>query len=270
MTVSTQSFTYVSDLVRTHSAIQINPGKEYLVESRLGPLAREKGLTGPGAVESYVQRYVRGGSSTEVVRVVEAMTTNETSWFRDTAPFTALRQAIVPAFAGAEMRIWSAACSTGQEPYSIAMVLRDAGVQRYSILATDLNATVVERARTGRYSQLEVNRGLPAPMLVRNFRRAGAEWEVDPALRRSLTFEKHNLLTPPPGSGLFDVVFMRNVLIYFDLPTKRSILARLHRRVRPGGFLVLGAAETTVGVDPAWERVDVTQGSIYRLRGGSA
>src|SRR5690606_41352310 len=123
--VSTRSFTYVSDLVRTHSAIQLSSGKEYLVESRLGPLAREKGLTGPGAVESYVQRFVRGGSSTEVVRVVEAMTTNETSWFRDTAPFTALRQVIVPAFAGAEMKIWSAACSTGQEPYSIAMVLRD-------------------------------------------------------------------------------------------------------------------------------------------------
>jgi chemotaxis protein methyltransferase CheR len=270
MTVSTQSFSYVSDLVRKHSAIQLAPGKEYLVESRLGPLAREKGLQGPDAVESYVQRYVRGGSAVEVVRVVEAMTTNETSWFRDTSPFTALRRVIVPALAGTDLNVWSAACSTGQEPYSIAMVLREEKVARYRILATDINAQVVARARTGRYSQLEVNRGLPAPMLVRNFTRAGAEWEVDATLRSSITFQQHNLLDQPPGTGQFDVVFLRNVLIYFDMPTKQSILARLRRRVRPGGFLVLGAAETTVGVDPSWDRVDVTQGSIYRLRGGSA
>ncbi|MBE9927269.1 protein-glutamate O-methyltransferase CheR [Cellulosimicrobium cellulans] len=270
MTVSTQSFAYVSDLVRKHSAIQLAPGKEYLVEARLGPLAREKGLQGPDAVDSYVRRYLRGGSPTETVRVVEAMTTNETSWFRDSSPFTALRRAILPELAGADLSIWSAACSTGQEPYSIAMVLREERVRSYRILATDINAQVVERARTGRYSQLEINRGLPAPMLVRNFRRVGAEWEVDPALRENLTFQQHNLLTAPPGPRMFDIVFLRNVLIYFDMPTKQSILARLRSRVRPGGFLLLGAAETTVGVDPAWERVDVTQGSIYRLRGGSA
>ncbi|GAA1412396.1 MULTISPECIES: CheR family methyltransferase [Oerskovia] len=270
MTVSTQSFSFVSDLVRRHSAIQLAPGKEYLVESRLGPLAREKGLHGIDAVEQYVQRYVRTGSSGEIVRVVEAMTTNETSWFRDTSPFTALRRVVLPAHGDGDLSIWSAACSTGQEPYSIAMVLAEQGHQRFRILATDINAQVLDRARGGRYSQLEVNRGLPAPMLVRHFRRAGAEWEVDPALRRNLTFEKHNLLTPPPGVGTFDVVFLRNVLIYFDMPTKQSILARLRSRVRPGGYLILGAAETTVGVDPAWERVDGAHGSIYRLRGGSA
>ena len=274
MTLTAPSFAYVSDLVRRHSAIQLAPGKEYLVESRLGPLAREKGLQGPDAVDAYVQQHLRSGGPAETVRVVEAMTTNETSWFRDTAPFTALRQVVLPDLLpdlhGRDLNIWSAACSTGQEPYSIAMVLRDEGVSHYRILATDLNAQVVDRARTGRYSQLEINRGLPAPMLVRHVRRAGAEWEVDPALRANLTFQQHNLLTAPPGVGLFDVVFLRNVLIYFDLPTKRSILTRLHSRVRPGGYLLLGAAETTVGVDPAWERVDVTQGSIYRLRGGSA
>ncbi|MFC7879491.1 CheR family methyltransferase [Isoptericola sp. NPDC057391] len=274
MTLTAQSFAYVSDLVRRHSAIQLAPGKEYLVESRLGPLAREKGLQGPDAVDSYVQRHLRSGSTVETVRVVEAMTTNETSWFRDSAPFTALRQVILPdllpGLRGRDLSIWSAACSTGQEPYSIAMLLREESVARYRLLATDLNAQVVDRARTGRYSQLEINRGLPAPMLVRHLRRAGAEWEVDPALREHLTFQQHNLLTAPPGAGLFDVVFLRNVLIYFDLPTKRSILARLRGRVRPGGYLLLGAAETTVGVDPAWERVDVRQGSIYRLRGGSA
>jgi len=270
MTVSAQAFAYVSDLVRSRSAIELPPGKEYLVESRLGPIAREHGFEGPDAVESYVQRRLRGGSPAEVVRVVEAMTTNETSWFRDSTPFTALRRVVVPELGTRDLSVWSAACSTGQEPYSIAMVLDELGVEPYRILATDLNAQVLARARAGRYSRLEVNRGLPAPMLVRHFRRAGAEWEVDPYLRRSVTFEQHNLLTAPPGIGSFDLVFLRNVLIYFDLATKQAILARLRGRVRPGGFLVLGAAETTVGIDPAWERVDAAQGSVYRLRGGSA
>lgn len=270
MTVSAQSFSYVSDLVRRHSAIQLAPGKEYLVELRLGPLAHEKGLLGHDAVDQYVQRYVRTGSSLEIAHVVEAMTTNETSWFRDTAPFTALREVVVPAHGGGELSVWSAGCSTGQEPYSIAMVLAERGDDRFRILATDINGQVVERARTGRYSRLEVSRGLPAPMLARHFRRVGDEWEVLPSLRRNLTFEKHNLLAAPPGVGMFDVVFLRNVLIYFDLPTRQSILARLRSRVRPGGYLVLGAAETTVGLDAAWERVNATYGSIYRLRGGSA
>lgn len=270
MTVSTMSFSIVSDLVRRHSAIHLAPGKEYLVESRLGPLAREKGFRGPDAVEKYVQGFVRTGTRAEIVRVVEAMTTNETSWFRDSSPFTALRQVILPTLGDGDLSVWSAACSTGQEPYSIAMVLQEHATQRYRILATDINEQVLDRARSGTYNQLEINRGLPAPMLVRHFRRAGADWMVDPALRQNLTFEQHNLLTAPPGVGMFDIVFLRNVLIYFDLPTKQSILARLRSRVRPGGYLLLGAAETTVGVDPAWERVDAAQGSIYRLRGGSA
>ena len=268
MSVTATSFTYVSDLVRRHSAIQLGPGKEYLVESRLLPLARARGLSGANAVEEYVRQLQRASDPGAVTAVVEALTTNETSWFRDNVPFAALRSHIVPALKN-DLRIWSAACSTGQEPYSIAMTMRELGV-RSSILGTDLNTTVLDQARSGRYSQLEVNRGLPAAMLVKHFERAGAAWQVKPELRTSVSFTQHNLLHPLPGVGDFDIIFLRNVLIYFDLDTKRDILARVRRRVRPGGFLVLGAAETTVGIDPAWDRVEVTRGSIYQLSGGQS
>lgn len=271
MSVSAETFGYVADLVRTHSAIQLAPGKEYLVESRLLPLAREKGLTGPAAVDSYVRDVRRSPDRGEVTRVVEALTTNETSWFRDSSPFAALRQHIAPAARAQNagpLRIWSAACSTGQEPYSIAMTLLESGERRFSVLATDLSTAVLAQARSGRYSQLEMNRGLPASMLVRYFERAGAGWSVKDELRRAITFAQHNLLQPPPAGGPFDVVFLRNVLIYFDAATKRDILSRTRRAMRPGAFLVLGAAESMVGIDDAWERVPTAQGSVYRVPGG--
>ena len=271
MSVSTQTFDYVADLVRTTSAIQLGPGKEYLVESRLAPLARARGLVGPTAVDTYVREVRRGLDRGELTRVVEALTTNETSWFRDNAPFAALRSQVLPAVRGRHpgpLRIWSAACSTGQEPYSIAMTLLDAGEPHVSVLATDLSTPVLAQARAGEYSQLEMNRGMPAPVLVRHFTRAGAGWAVKEEVRRLVTFTQHNLLHPPP-TGPFDVVFLRNVLIYFDAATKRDILTRVRRAMRPGAFLILGAAESMVGIDDAWERVAVTGGSVYRAPGGT-
>ncbi len=164
------------------------------------------------------------------------------------------------------MRIWSAACSSGQEPYSIAMALADLALGgRLSVLATDLNQQVLARARAGRYSQLEMNRGLPVSMLVRHFARVGPDWEISPAIRSSVTFAQHNLLDSPPRGGPFDVVFLRNVLIYFDLDTKRDVLRRVRKVLRPGGYLILGAAETTIGIDDEWERVSLGRGSGYRL-----
>jgi len=268
MGLSAESFTYVADLVRRRSAIQLAPGKEYLVESRLLTLAREQELAD---VDAYVTRLRAGARETDLTAVVEALTTNETSWFRDTSPFTALRSPVVPALldargASAHLRVWSAACSTGQEPYSIAMTLADAlpPTATFDVLATDLSEQVLARARAGRYSQLEVNRGMPAPMLVRHLVRAGAEWEVVPHLRSRVTFRAHNLLDAPPPGGPFDVVFLRNVLIYFDLPTKRAILHRVRQVLRPDGALLLGAAETTIGIDDDWARVSVGAGSLYR------
>jgi len=178
-----------------------------------------------------------------------------------------LRDVVVPESRrrpGGPLRVWSAACSTGQEPYSVAMTLLDEGVRDFSVLGTDLSREVLARAREGRYSQLEVNRGLPAPVLVRHFSRSGTGWEVAAAVRAHVEFRLHNLLDPPPRDRQFDVVFLRNVLIYFDAATRRDILTRVARVVRPGGFLVLGAAETAPPGGP-WERVDVPRGIIHRL-----
>ena len=268
MTLSADSFDFVADLVRRRSAIQLTAGKEYLVESRLAPLARANGLDG---VDAYVRSIRAAHREADYEIVVEALTTNETSWFRDAAPVVALRNHIVPALTSERgsvdrLRVWSAACSTGQEPYSIAMTLSEVlpAHSKVEIVATDLSTQVLDRARTGRYSQLEINRGLPATMLVRHMQRSGTEWQISDQLRSSVSFVRHNLLDAPPAGAPFDVVFLRNVLIYFDIATKRAILGRVRRVLRPDGFLVLGAAETTLGVDDEWLRVPVDRSSVYR------
>jgi chemotaxis protein methyltransferase CheR len=273
VSLTQDTFAFVADVVRRRSAIQLEAGKEYLVESRLIPLARDAGHPG---VDAYVRAVRAAQREQDLAEIVDALTTNETSWFRDNTPFSALRTHIVPALRADRpvldgLRVWSAACSTGQEPYSLAMTLADVlgPGSRFAITATDLSDRVLAQARSGRYSQLEINRGLPAPMMVRYFQRNGHEWQVADELRRTITFQKHNLLDLPPA-GPFDIVFLRNVLIYFDLETKRSILSRVHRVLRPGGFLVLGAAETTIGVDGDWERVPVERGSVYRPVHGGA
>jgi chemotaxis protein methyltransferase CheR len=269
MTLATSYFDWVRDLVRRESAIVLQPGKEYLVEARLLPVARQMGLPDVGKLVETVRQRPDLESTR---RIVEALTTNETSWFRDGDPFTALTSTVLPQLLSARgpaerLQIWSAACSSGQEPYTIAMLLEDAlpgAASRVSITATDLSREMVERTKAGRFSQLEVNRGLPAPMLVRHFTRAGNEWEVAPALRRMVTASECNLAAPLPRMGPFDVVYLRNVLIYFDLPTKQSILRRVRELMRPDGWLFLGAAETTLGVDDSWERVVLGRSSAYR------
>jgi chemotaxis protein methyltransferase CheR len=267
MTLTTDSFDFVADLVRRRSAIQLERGKEYLVESRLAPLARQAGI----GVDEFVRQIRSARREADFELVVEALTTNETSWFRDAAPFDALRTHVVPTLTRergsiGRLRVWSAACSTGQEAYSIVMTLTDVlpPSAQVEVLATDLSTQVLERARAGSYTQLEVNRGLPAGMLVRHLARVGAEWKVSDAIRRPVTFARHNLLDAAPAGAPFDVVFLRNVLIYFDLPTKRSILGRVRRALRPDGFLILGAAESTLGIDDAWDRIPVVRGSVYR------
>lgn len=266
MSLSSDSFAWVADLVRRRSAIQLQPGKEYLVESRLMPMARRDTN---GNVDAWIASVRSRGREDELSLVVEALTTNETSWFRDSSPFVALRTQVIPALLGAKgrtghLRIWSGACSTGQEPYSLAMTLSEAlpPGMTFEILATDLSEQVLTKAKAGRYSQLEVNRGMPAALMVKHFTRSGADWLVSDELRRHITFRAHNLLEPPPGQR-FDLVFLRNVLIYFDLPTKRAILQRVHRVLDPAGALFLGAAETTMGVDDQWVRVPLGSGSVY-------
>ncbi|PWW22262.1 chemotaxis protein methyltransferase CheR [Geodermatophilus normandii] len=269
MTLTAPRFDWVRQLVHRESAIVLAPGKEYLVEARLLPLARKMGLSD---VDQFVDSVRSRPRPDDTRSIVEALTTNETSWFRDGDPFTALTSTVLPSLLSARgpverLQIWSAACSSGQEAYTVAMLLEDAmpsASTRVSITATDISREMVERTRAGRFSQLEVNRGLPAPMLVRHFQRAGSEWEVAPSLRRMVTARECNLAAPLPRMGPFDVVYLRNVLIYFDLPTKQAILRRVRELMRPDGWLFLGAAETTLGVDDSWSRVVLGRSSAYR------
>jgi len=272
MTIAPADFEYVQKLVHERAAIVLEPGKEYLAESRLLAVARREGL---GSLAELVAR-LRGERWNPLHRkVVEAMTTNETSFFRDAHPFDALRRRILPEVlerraAERVLRIWSAASSSGQEAYSIAMLLREEAAAlrgwQVGILGTDLSAEMVARARAGRFSQLEVNRGLPATFLARYFRRRGMEWEIDEAVRGMVEFREMNLADAWPVLPEMDVVFMRNVLIYFDLDTKRAVLARVRRVLRPGGYLFLGGAETTINLDDGFERVVLDQAPAYRPR----
>ena len=269
MTIAPEAFAYVRDLVHRESAIVLEAGKEYLVESRLTPLARQAGSPDVNAFVSALQARFNPVVSRQVV---EALTTNETSWFRDGDPFTALRTTVLPDLAerrpGRHLRIWSGACSSGQEPYSIAMTALDTPAVAgwdVEVLGTDLSEEMVARARAGTYSQLEVNRGLPAATLVEHFVRDGAIWRISPAVSSGVTFRQLNLVRPFPALGRFDVVFLRNVLIYFDLTTRSDILRRVRQVLAPDGYLFLGAAEMTMGVDDAWERVAAGRSSVYRI-----
>lgn len=273
MTISSGTFAFVADLVRRRSAIQLTVGKEYLVETRLLPLVRQADLAG---VDEYVDTLRMRPHGAEHDRVVEALTTNETSWFRDLIPFQTLTGHVVPTLvaqhpARTSLRVWSAACSSGQEPYSIAMALLDAAAPlKVEVTATDISGEVLSRGRAGRYSQIEINRGLPVAMLVKHFTRAGTKWELSEQVRSKVTFIQHNLLDAPPRRGPFDIIFLRNVLIYFDLETRREVLRRVRGALRPGGFLQLGTAEAIFGVGDGWERVAVGRGSVYRSKARGA
>jgi chemotaxis protein methyltransferase CheR len=206
------------------------------------------------------------------------MTTNETSFFRDTHPFDALRKHVLVdmlARRAAEKRlsIWCGACSTGQEPYTIALILREHFADRtdrtgwkIDILATDLSTDVLVRAREGRYSQLEVNRGLPAPLLVKHFERHGTEWRIKDDIRRLVEFRQLNLIDPIWAVGAADIVFLRNVLIYFDVPTKKAILRKVRGIMRRDGYLFLGGAETTLNIDDEFVRQSFERAGCYRLK----
>lgn len=272
MTLTAADFDYIRDLVRREAAIVLEPGKEYLALTRLDPIARNEGL---GSVSDLVARLRAQGRSPLHDEVVDALTTNETSFFRDLHPFESLRTHVLPelvernAWRGS-LSIWCAACSTGQEPYSVAMLIREhfPELLRWDlrILATDISSSALARAESGRYGQLEVNRGLPAQLLLKYFRRVGAHWELDPEVRRMVRFQRHNLVGIWPPFPPFDLVFLRNVLIYFDLETKRAVLARIRSILRPGGYLLLGGSETTLNVDDGFERVPIGRTTWYRPR----
>jgi len=266
-------FDYLRQLVREHSAIVLDESKEYLVEMRLMSLARVEGY---GSVDDLARHLRNTRYSPLHAQVVDAMTTNETSFFRDLHPFESMKMDLLPAAikrneATRTLTIWCAACSSGQEPYSIAMLLYDAFPQlrngwKVNLLAGDLSQEMLKRARQGLFSQLEINRGLPATHLVRYFRKDGAGWQVKDEIRNMIQFHELNLSTSWPNIPPVDFLFLRNVLIYFDMDTKRQILRKARGVLRPEGVLFLGGAETTFNVDDAWERVQSGKTVYYRVR----
>lgn len=269
--VSVEDFNFVAAYLREKSAISIGPGKEYLVESRLASVARQ---TGHETVTALIRALRCPSTNPKVsVAVVEAMTTNETSFFRDHHPFEVLRAHLLPELVARNatrrrLSVWSAAASTGQELYSIAMLLDthfpELGAWDVHLHGTDLSTEVVAKASAGRFSPLEVNRGLAAPMLVKYFERRGAEYHIAERLRNWCRFQQMNLATSWPALPQFDVVFCRNVLIYFDLPARQQILERIRRALVPGGYLVLGTAESTIGVVEGYTAVRHGQTTVYR------
>ena len=270
MTLSAADFAFVSAMVRREAAIVLAPGKEYLVEARLIPVARQ---VGAASVADFLANMQRKPNPADQRRIIDALTTNETSWFRDREPFSALTDVVLPELVknratNRKVRLWSAASSSGQEAYSLAMTLQEnlpSGWQ-YEIMGSDISTEMVKRAEAAEYSQVEVNRGLPASQLVQYFERAGAHWRITQALRRNVSFKLMNLTAPLPAMPPFDVIFLRNVLIYFDVATKKAVLRNVARLLRPDGWLFLGAAETTIGIDDNYERVAAGRTSAYRVR----
>jgi chemotaxis protein methyltransferase CheR len=270
--VTPLEYDYLRRLLRERSGLVLSADKQYLVESRLLPVARRAGLTGLGEL---VQRLRAPNAEALVVEVIEAMTTNESFFFRDKIPFEHFRNTITPTLMTARapqrrIRIWCAAASTGQEPYSLAMCLKEMGNLvagwRIEIIATDLSNEVLEKAKAGVYSQFEVQRGLPIGLLVKYFSQIGDTWQIAPDLRAMVQFRPLNLLGDFNHLGTFDVVFCRNVLIYFDQETKVGVLDRLARVTERDGYLVLGAAETVVGLTESFKPVHDRRG-LYAPNG---
>lgn len=272
MTIDDHDFNYVRQLVRERAAIVLDEGKQYLVDNRLSILARREGL---GSTREVIDRLRAAPAGPLQRKVVEAMTTTETLFFRDGKPYEALRNMIIPELqrlraTERRVQIWSCACSSGQEPYSVGMLLREhfptLASRQLRLVATDLSTEMLARARAGRYSQLEIDRGLPGGYLAKYFDKIGHEWQIDDELRKMVEFRQLNLAGPWIHLPPVDLILLRNVLIYFDPDTKRQILGKVRRALRPGGFLILGTAETTTNLDDGFELMRSDGTSYYRVR----
>jgi chemotaxis protein methyltransferase CheR len=264
-------YRFICRVVYDRAALVLEAGKEYLVETRLMPIVRQLQL---GSITDLVARLRSGSDNGLLICVTEAMVTTETSFFRDAAAFEGLKTGVVPDLIARRatersLNIWCAACSTGQEPYSLAILLREYFPQlatwQVSILATDLSNEVLERARAGRFSQLEVNRGLPANLMIKYFRQHGSMWELTEEIRRAVQFQEMNLTRPWSFLPRMDLILMRNVMIYFDIDTKKAILGRVARLLKPDGYLLLGGAETTLNLDDSFRRVEHRKAGYYQL-----
>ena len=273
MTVT--DFEFICQILRERSGLVLTNDKAYLLESRLLPVARKWKL----ATFDDLVRIIRSKMDEAVIRdVVEAMTTNESFFFRDTKPFDQFKALVLPALlksraASRTIRIWSAACSSGQEPYSLAMILSEMAAQlngwKIEIVGTDLSSEILNRAKEGMYSQFEVQRGLPITMLVKYFAQIGDRWQINAKIRGMVQYKEFNLLQDPMPLGRFDVVFCRNVLIYFDQPTKTRVLNSVSKLMPEDGFLFLGGAETVLGITDKFQMVPGQRG-VYGVASASA
>jgi chemotaxis protein methyltransferase CheR len=273
-TVSTEilpeNYRFLQEHVRARVGIVLEDNKHYLFESRLAPIVRQYGL---GSINELCVLLRAKRNAALAHQVVEAMTTNETYFFRDPAQYEAIRTVLLPRLKAEKrdtqcLRFWSAASSTGQEAYSLGMLLLENGLQDWNmqILGTDFSEKVVERARSGLYQQIEVNRGLPAPLLVKYFLRSGLNWQLSEAVRRIVRFETIDLRKSMRTLGPFDLVFCRNVMIYFDNETKRNIVKEIHRTLFRGGWLLLGGAETAFSLEERFDRQIVGNVTVYVAR----
>jgi chemotaxis protein methyltransferase CheR len=272
VTIDDNSFNFVRQLLRQRAAIVLDDSKHYLVHSRLSQLARREGLA---SAQDVIDRLRAAPAGPLQRKVIEAMTTTETLFFRDGKPYEALRNAIFPELVRArkterKLQIWSCACSSGQEPYSVGMLLREhfpeLATWDLQLIATDISTEMLARSRAGRYSRLEVSRGLPHAYLVKYFDRVGHEWQIRDEMRKMVEFRELNLAGHWGAVHAADLILLRNVLIYFDVETKREVLGKVRKLLRPGGFLMLGTAETTVNLDDGFELVRSDGTAYYRLR----
>jgi chemotaxis protein methyltransferase CheR len=272
MAIRSAEFEYIRTLVLERSAVVLEPGKEYLVESRLARLVAQEGFA---SLPQLVERLRANRFGPLHRKVVEAMATNETMFFRDARPFEVLRVSILPELlrqraTDRALDVWCSGCSTGQEPYSLAMLLREHFPivlgWNLRIVASDISRDSLDRARRGCYSQLEVNRGLPAPLLPKYFSKREEGWQLSHEVRRMVEFVEINLVEPWPLLPAMDIVFMRNVLIYFGVETKKSILGKVRRLLKPDGLLLLGGSESTLYLDDAFVPSPAERPGLFRLR----
>ncbi|SCA57817.1 Chemotaxis protein methyltransferase (modular protein) [Candidatus Terasakiella magnetica] len=263
-------FQFLATLVKERSGLVLTQDKSYLLESRLMPVARKRGMKG---LEDLVAAMKTRMDNTLADEITEAMTTNESFFFRDIKPFDIFRDTVLPNLLKTRaskktFRIWCAAASSGQEPYSIAMVLKEAAAQlagwRIEIVGTDISKEMLDKAQAGLYSQFEVQRGLPVQQLVKYFKKRDDLWQIDSALRGMVQYKEFNLLEDMKSLGTFDVVFCRNVLIYFDQQTKGDVLGRMAKQMSEDGVLYLGGAETVLGISDAFKPVQGLRGIYSR------
>lgn len=261
-----EDFDYLSKFLKERSGLMLTMDKVYLLESRLTPISRKYGHD---SLDDFIKKFRLSRDESLMVEVVEAMTTNESFFFRDNTPFELFKSEVLPVMeknraTNRKMRIWCAAASTGQEPYSLAMILKEQwhkwGSWNIEIVGTDICSKVLTKARMGHYSQFEVQRGLPIQMLIKYFDQDGDVWKIKDEIRNMVTYKPFNLLQNFGAMGTFDVIFCRNVLIYFDQPTKSDVLTRMRRVVADDGTLFLGAAETVLGITDKFQPVKGQRG----------